>query len=50
VGFIVSRAKRHGVALALPQAWGERFLFGLAVLAFVWLGLCLVTPMLAEPV
>lgn len=49
-GFIAWRAKRHGVALALPRAWGERLLFGLAVAAFVWLGLGLLAPMLVGPV
>ncbi|WP_112322180.1 permease [Oceanibium sediminis] len=38
LGFLVWKARRHGIDVAMPAAWGERILFTLAILSFGWLG------------
>lgn len=44
IGFLVWKARRHGVEVALPQASGERVLLVLACLSFAWLALGLAAP------
>ncbi|RAP39603.1 permease [Rhodovulum viride] len=46
VGFLVWKARRHGLDLTLPVAPGERVLFGLAILSFGWLALGMIVPAL----
>ncbi|PTW44270.1 permease [Rhodovulum kholense] len=46
VGFLVWKARRHGLDLTLPVAPGERVLFGLATLSFGWLALGVIVPAL----
>ncbi|SIO15588.1 hypothetical protein SAMN05444722_0638 [Rhodovulum sp. ES.010] len=44
LAFLAWKARRHGVDVAPPSAWGERILFGLALLSFAWLGLGVMAP------
>jgi len=46
IGCIAWKARRHGVDLAIPDAWGARILLSLAVLSFGWLALGLLAPAL----
>jgi hypothetical protein len=41
---IVWKARRHGLDIAPPRAWGERILFVLAALSFGWIALGLAAP------
>lgn len=44
LAFIVWKARRQGLDVAPPQAWGERILFGLALLSFGWVAFGLAAP------
>jgi hypothetical protein len=44
VGFFAWKARRHGVDLSMPTAWGEKLLFALALLSFAWLLFGLAAP------
>lgn len=44
LGFLVWKARRHGVDLSVPAAWGEKILLTLAIFSLAWLALGLATP------
>jgi len=46
VGFIAWKARRHGVDLKIPEAWGEKILFFLAMLSFGWLAVGFMVPVI----
>jgi hypothetical protein len=44
LAFIFWKARRHGLDITPPQAWGERVLFVLAALSFGWIALGVAAP------